>query len=565
MRWIKTHVAPLSTALEVPGTNPFYVNPVPDDTSPVQVLYGFGDDFGRIVERATVHSGQTTLGVRHQLSGDWSLEATAGYTYENQLETQSNLVNYDTLSDYLALDNPLMAFNPFGAGSNTNPQTLAAIRAQGSNEVKSAFRIASLKAVGSMPLLPAGPATITAGYDFRLQTFLSTVSPVFNSVGQVFDTDRHRTLHALYLESSVPVLAGNLSPDTSYELKLAAGVRYEHFSDVGAASLPSFGFSFDTGAGLSLFGTWARMFRPPNMPDLNESINYAAVFPLPDPTSATGYTNSLIWGGNNADLRPETAHSWMAGIKFSPQSDPRFSIDAQYFNIVSFNQILPTQLLPLTLFSDPQYSYLYTRKVLPAAVTDICSHALFMGAAGDCQNSDIGAIVDLRLRSAETVKTDGVDFKILRRWETPVGEVSANLQATYVLHFKQTQAPGDDFVSYRNTPHYPTALRLRSVFRWENQWLSVSPALNLQSSYTDTISVPNRPVGAWTTWDLVVAYKASQLDDLIGGNTTVSLRGLNVFNKQPPFLNNNVSFVGFDPENADLLGRRVSLRLEHEW
>jgi iron complex outermembrane recepter protein len=565
MRWIKSHVAPLSTALLVPNTNPFYVNPVPGDTSPVQVLYGFGDDFGPIVERGTVRSGQTTLGVRRQLSGDWSLEATAGYTYENQLETQSNLVNYDTLSDYLALGDPASAFNPFGAGSNTSPQTLAAIRTHGANEVKSAFRIANLKAVGSMPLLPAGPVTITAGYDFRLQTFLSTVSPVFNSVGQVFDTDRHRTLHALYLQSSVPVLAGNLSPDTSYELKLAAGVRYEHFSDVGAASLPTLGLSFDTGAGLSLFGTWARMFRPPNMPDLNESINYAAVFPLADPKSPTGYTNSLIWGGNNADLRPETAHSWMAGIKFSPQSDPRVSIDAQYFNIVSFNQILPTQLLPLTLFSDPQYSYLYTRNVLPAAVTNICSHALFMGAAGECQNSDIGAIVDLRLRSAETVKTDGVDFKILQRWDTSAGELSANLQATYVLHFKQTQAPGDDFISYRNTPHYPTALRLRSVFRWENQWLSVSPALNLQSSYTDTTSIPNRPVGAWTTWDLVVAYKASQLDDLIGGNTTVSLRGLNVFNKQPPFLNNNVSFVGFDPENADLLGRRVSLRLEHEW
>jgi len=560
MRWVTSHVAPFGTPLLVPDTNPFYVNPVPGDTSSVQVLYGFGSDFGGIAERDTVRSGQATLGVKQHLGGDWSLEATAGYTFENQLETQSNLVNYDALSEFLASSDPASAFNPFGAGSNTNPQTLAAIRTQGSNEVKSAYRVAGLKAVGSMPLLPAGPVTITTGYDYRLQTLLSTVSPVFSSVDQVFDTDRQRTLQALYVQSSVPVLARK-----PYDLRLAAGVRYEHFSDVGGAWLPSFCFSLDTGSGLSLFGTWARMFRPPNLPDLNETINYAGVYPLPDPKSPTGYTNALIWGGNNADLRPETARSWMAGLKFSPQANPKLSIDAQYFNIVSFNQILPTQLLPLTLFSDPRYSYLFTRNVLPADVTEVCSRARFLGPAGSCENSDIGAIVDLRLRSAETVKTDGFDLKILQRWDIPNGELSANLQATYVLHFKETQAPGDDFISYRNTPHYPTALRLRSVFRWENPWWSVSPALNLQSSYKDTISIPNQPVGAWTTWDLVVAYKASQLDQLIGGNTTVSLRGLNVFNKQPPFLNNNVSFVGFDPENADLLGRRVSLRLEHEW
>jgi outer membrane receptor protein involved in Fe transport len=67
------------------------------------------------------------------------------------------------------------------------------------------------------------------------------------------------------------------------------------------------------------------------------------------------------------------------------------------------------------------------------------------------------------------------------------------------------------------------------------------------------------------TWDLVVGYKASSLDELIGGTTTISLRGLNVLNRQPPFLNNSLSFTGYDPENGDLLGRRVSLRLEHEW
>jgi outer membrane receptor protein involved in Fe transport len=62
-----------------------------------------------------------------------------------------------------------------------------------------------------------------------------------------------------------------------------------------------------------------------------------------------------------------------------------------------------------------------------------------------------------------------------------------------------------------------------------------------------------------------VGYRFRLLDKTIGGNTTLSLRGLNVFNQQPPFLDNAIGAVGYDPENADLLGRRVSLSIEHEW
>jgi len=55
------------------------------------------------------------------------------------------------------------------------------------------------------------------------------------------------------------------------------------------------------------------------------------------------------------------------------------------------------------------------------------------------------------------------------------------------------------------------------------------------------------------------------LDALVRGAATISLRDFNVFNKQPPFLNDDVGSVGYDPENADLLGRRLSLKIELEW
>jgi iron complex outermembrane receptor protein len=567
-RWIKTHDAALTTTLIVPHTNPFYFNPVKNSTSPVEVLYGFGKDLGSIVERATVQSGQATLGAKYAFNSSWNLQFTGGYTYENQLDRESNLVNFDELTKYLDAADPTVitpdnAFNPFGAGSNTNPNTLAKIRTEASENVKSSFTIASLKTVGSIPVFAAGPTTLTTGYDYRRQAFLSVVSPVFSTTDPAVNTDRSRTLNAVYSQLSVPVLAGQFSSQIPYELKLAGGARYEHFSDVGGAFTPSLGFSFNTTPGTSVFGTWARMFRPPNLPDLNEANNFAAVIPL---RSGAGFTNTLVWGGNNADLRPETAKSWMLGVKVSPPSNPKISVETEYFNIGTFNQILPPQLLSLTVLTDPQYSYLVTRDVTPATLANICSRVQFAGGAGTCQSPSIGAIVDLRLRGAQKVKADGFDFKGGYRWDVLDGEAVANLQATYILHYKETQSPGDDFISYRNTPHKPVALRLRGVFGWEDERMSVLPAINFQSGYNDTGFTPSRPVRAWTTWDLVVGYKLRWLDDpQRQSHSEISLRGLNIFNSQPPFINNNQTFMGYDPENGDLLGRRVSLRFEHEW
>jgi outer membrane receptor protein involved in Fe transport len=255
----------------------------------------------------------------------------------------------------------------------------------------------------------------------------------------------------------------------------------------------------------------------------------------------------------------------MLGVRFSPASHPKLSLDAQYYNIVSYHQVLPTPLLPKTLFSDPQYSYLYTRGVAAATLADICSQVTFIGTPGQCQSSAIGAIVDLRLRSAETVKTDGFDLKALYGFDARGGQLSLNLQATYVLHFEEALTPRSEFINFRNTPHNPTALRLRAGLGWENQLFFVSPAINLQGSYTDNISVPNRPVGAWMTWDLVMGYKLGALPKVPKSDTMISLRGLNIFNRQPPFLNNNIGYIGYDPENADLLGRRLSLKIELEW
>lgn len=571
-REIKTYVKPLTTLLSVPSSNPFYVNPVAGNTLPVQVLYGFGKDFGPITESGTVASGQLGLGLDYEVNNRLHLKLTEGYTFDNQSESETNLVDFNQLATYLAAIGPAfapnpaaVAFNPFGDGSYTNPDTLAKIRTTGSLDYRSAFETVSAQAIGSVPLPTGSMMTLTAGYDFRQQTFRSNVSTGFDFAGQTFDMHRQRALHAGYVQAVVPVASGTLPQGSLFDLDLTTGWRYEHFSDSGSTLVPSFGFSLGVSDGWSFTGTWARLFRPPNLPDLNESLNYAAVYPLADPKSATGTTTALVLGGNNAHLSPETAHSWMLGLKYAPESNPDLSLNLQYYNIVSFNQVIPTQTLPLSVLSDPQYSYLYTRNVTPATLADICSRIAFIGAAGQCQNSNVGAIVDLRLRSAQTVRTDGLDLDGQYGFDTNRGRFSLNLQATFVARFKEAVTPESGLINYRNTPHNPLAWRVRGILGWENGPFRVNPAVNFQGRYTDNISVPSRPVRSWTTVDLIVGYKLAALDKAIGGDSIIALNCFNLFNRQPPFLNNDIGQIGYDPENANLLGRRLSLLMEHRW
>ncbi|MFL6604474.1 MAG: TonB-dependent receptor domain-containing protein [Steroidobacteraceae bacterium] len=566
-RWVKTQDAPLSTILSVPSSNAFYVNPVDGNKDPLTVLYGFGKDLGPIRVDGRVDSGQLAGGVNRELTRNWNIRAYVGYTFEHQHDVEHGLVNFGVLQDYLGRKDPTTAFNPFGDGSNTAPSTLKAIRADGWLDFQSAFRSANVSATGVMPFLPAGPTTLTIGYDYRIQSFRTGFSPSFSSANLIPTpaTNRDRTVSAVFLQSSTPVLSPDVGTRWPVRLDMSAGVRYEHFSDAGQGVMPTFGFEFSPHPSVTLKGTWARLFRPPNLPDLNESPNISEIFPLADPTSAAGFTPALVVTGNNSALHPETSHSWTLGVAFAPVSNPNLTLTGSYFNIVSSNRIVALTPLPLTVLADPRYSYVVDRTVTSVSRADVCTHSQFIGDQAQCLASDVGAIVDLRLHNMEKLEADGLDLSARYGRDTAFGVLGINIAATYFLHYREAQTPGDPLVEYRNTDHNPPALRLRGLFNWEHRGYSVSPAINFQSGYTDVDSLPQRPVSSWMTWDLVLGYKLRPFDSAVGGETTVSLRGQNVFNKQPPFLNNSLSSVGYDPENGDLLGRRVSFAVQHRW
>ena len=93
----------------------------------------------------------------------------------------------------------------------------------------------------------------------------------------------------------------------------------------------------------------------------------------------------------------------------------------------------------------------------------------------------------------------------------------------------------------------------------------VATFVNFENRYRDTLSVPNRGVSAWTTVDLQLSYETT--GDALGwlGHAQFVLNTQNLFDVDPPFLNNNAAGVGYDQENADLYGRMVSFEVRKRW
>jgi outer membrane receptor protein involved in Fe transport len=139
------------------------------------------------------------------------------------------------------------------------------------------------------------------------------------------------------------------------------------------------------------------------------------------------------------------------------------------------------------------------------------------------------------------------------------------LNGTYLRDFSEAQTPDQPLTSLLNTENEPINLRLRASIGWGYHEWSTLLAANFTNSYRDTASIPQRRVDSWTTFDLQLRYDFSDDASSWLRGMSVELNARNLFNVDPPFLNNQVTYIGYDQENADPYGRLLSLQLRKRW
>lgn len=561
-RHVRAMQAAETSSVLVTTTNPFYTNPVPHSTDPLEVLYGFDKDLGPLTLRNVVDSGQVTAGAHYAGASSWDGQLYVGYSFENQHQVQDNTVNYAALASALADPNPLTAFNPFGDGSVTNPQTVAQIRAQSQYRLRSNLQFANVTATGTLGYLPGGDLKLTLGTDYRIQHFDS--SALASGPTPVTDTLGRRVL-AVFEQLKIPLLGVRNALPGLAQLDLSGGLRYEHYSDVGQVVMPQFGFEASPLMGLTLRGTWGRLYRAPDLTDLSETANLSVITVLPDPKTPSGLSNVLVWTGNNASLRPETAKSWTLGGTYVPPFLPEASVALTYFKTVFSDLVGPAPDLSLSALSDPALTWLVSRNVSEQTRAYICQHTTFLGTAAECLKMPVGALIDLRLHNLTTIKTRGIDLIGRYTLELKRSTLTFGLLGTYILEYAEAQSVNSPLINVVNTPHDPIDVRLRGSLTWSYGGLSLAGFLNFQDAYHDTDSQSARHVPSWTTADATLSYVLPESWVAPFAGLNVSLNALNVFNSYPPFLNNSAEQIGYDEENGDLVGRAVSISVRKRW
>jgi outer membrane receptor protein involved in Fe transport len=407
-----------------------------------------------------------------------------------------------------------------------------------------------------------GTGKIVAGVDYRDQTFDSTTRTSLTAESTRYDLGRR--VGAGFLALSLPILgkAGDEPGPNRLEASLAA--RYERYSDFGHIVTPRFGLAWTPADRVTLRTTWSSSFRPPNLLDLDESSNFVALLALPNPGAPTGQSLILVESGKNAHLREERARSFTAGLDLDIPLVPGLSTAFTYFR-TKFTDRMNQPLASSSLLSDPSNADIITRTPTAAEQAAFCQTAPPINVTpATCLSLPVDALVDLRVRNSALMRTDGID--LLAEYMRPFapGSLTFRLDGTYILSFAESSVRELPLTEKVSTQNNPIDLRLRAAATWQSGSWRTSALLTYFDDYQDIASVPNRRVDSWTTVDLNLAYTLDKARGPAFGGLTIALNAENVFDQNPPFLNNQIG-IGYDQENGDLTGRIVSLSVRKDW
>jgi iron complex outermembrane receptor protein len=289
-------------------------------------------------------------------------------------------------------------------------------------------------------------------------------------------------------------------------------------------------------------------------------------FSLPNPASPSGSTNALILTGGNADLTMEHATTWTTGLDFVPQNWAHgLAFSITYFNI-NFNDRIQMPTFESNILEDPADAEFVTLNPSAALIEAACNRGNYLpGGTATCAQYPAGAVIDLRLHNMESLRTEGIDFTTAYERAGAFGTLKVGVEGTYLTNFTLQASPDAPPSQLLNTENNPIDLKMRGTISWQGRRFGATAGINFQNHYRDTASEPNRGISSFTTVDAQVRYDIPAFASSWLENTRVELSAINVFNVSPPFLNNPTEDIGYDEENADPLGRLVSLQIRKSW
>lgn len=561
-----------STILSVTADNRYFVSP--DGAASSLIGYNFTDELGATRTSGVTKSLGVNAGLTRDFGSSWRAEVYAAFARDQMRSYQGNQLNSLFLDEALGAiadvpATPFSAardgyFNPYGAGG-ANKATVLDFIASGWIRNKRTNDVSSLnvKADGTLLSLPAGPVKIAVGGQVRDEDFVSTTTALTSRAaprttgGEHFD----RQIQAGFVEVRVPLISPAQGVAGVRRLELSAAGRIEHYSDAGTTKNPKIGLLWEPVSAIKARVSYGTSFRAPTLADIHETPTVGATFLK----TASGSSLILLEAGGNPDLRPETAKTWTAGFDFNFPGRAGARLGLSYFDTKFSNQVghpiyddLSNALL------NPIYGS-FVRQLDPTSAADTAAAQALIDASSSPDPklfpaTAYRAILDGRYVNAGDLTVRGIDLDAT--WPLAIGpdQIVLSANATYLMDYRRKVTPDAPSVQFVDTAGMPVDLRANLSAAWTHGPFSTALTVRYVDDYKIT---GGGSVDAWTTADLQVRWTAPATSGPLRG-LIAAVSAQNLFAVDPPFYD-AVQGVGYDPANADPIGRVVAVQLTKRW
>jgi iron complex outermembrane recepter protein len=426
-----------------------------------------------------------------------------------------------------------------------------------------------LLTTGTLFELPGGDLKLAFGGQFRTEELDRSIELSDNPGVQADGLNLSRDTYAVFAEALVPLVGAENARPGLHKLEITLAGRFEDSSDFGDSINPKFGLSYFPFEALNLRGTYGESFQAPTFSDLGRAQSANALpgffFPAPgtDPNPAV-----LLVSGGNANLQPEKASTWTAGFDFEPPTIDGLRISATYFDIDFDDRIagLSLSTSPFNIFLLPeQFAEVAVFSPDSGTVAEFFAIPQFNNLFGVIE-SDVGVILDQRLKNVARTKVSGIDFEISYNKPLPIGIFLASFSGNYLTEFSNRPSPSSPENDILGIVFEPVPLRFRTSIGIQGDHLGWVAFLNYVDDYENNQTGTKQPVSSWATIDLSASYDfGDNRTDILRG-TRLSINVQNLLNEDPPFVDTNFgSNINFDGVNANPLGRFISVQLIKSW
>ena len=307
--------------------------------------------------------------------------------------------------------------------------------------------------------------------------------------------------------------------------------------------------------------------------------DFALLLNASDPTQGGANNPVLFIQGDNANLGPEKADTWSAGLDW--RITPATTMSVGYFQVNYDDRIEAPTIgadRPLVLQREDRFPGLIDRAPTAeeaAAILALDSDGFVSNSTGTPFNpatQDILTVFpnlitfDNRTANIAVEKVKGVDFRLDNSRDVGSGTLTFGANASYVIDHERSVTATSPSFELLNEVGKPVDLRLRAYGGWTRGAYGTTVYVNYADGYNNPFSTPESNMSSWTTVDASFRFDGSDMASsgfLHGFSAILSVQ--NLLDEDPPLFANSLQGLLYDAANASPVGRFMSVQFVKKW